>query len=151
QMRAVSGFLSYDSCRSWDATFANRITATGSCDPSIPTNLLWDPVTNPSGVKCSAAEQYVTQLGVDRRTGFARSPLDNVGVQYGLAALDAKQITAQQFADLNARIGGFDFSGAPAPTRTQADPKALAAAYRDDLVNSARQGLRQTAVIDQRI
>jgi hypothetical protein len=151
QMRAVSGFTSYDSCVSWDATFANRITATGSCDPSIPTNLLWDPVTNPDGVKCSAAEQYVTQLGVDRRTGFARSPLDNVGVQYGLAALDAGQITGQQFADLNAGVGGFDFTGAPVPTRTTGDPKALAASYRDDLDNSASQGLAQTAVIDQRI
>src|SRR5215475_9909557 len=151
QMREVSGFRSYDSCVSWDATFANRITATGSCDPSIPTSLLWDPVTNPDGVKCSAAEQYVTQLGVNKKTGFARSPLDNVGVQYGLTALNAKQITEQQFADLNARIGGFDFTGAPVPTRTQADPKALTAAYRDDLVNSTRQGLRQTAVIDQRI
>ncbi|HKE66044.1 MAG TPA: DUF6351 family protein, partial [Micromonosporaceae bacterium] len=151
QMREVSGFRSYDSCVSWDATFANRITATDSCDPSIPTDLLWDPVTNPHGVKCAAAEQYVTQLGVNRQTGFARSPLDNVGVQYGLGALKAGQITAQQFADLNVGVGGFDFTGAPVSTRTTADPKALAASYRDDLVNSAQQGLRETPVIDQRI
>jgi hypothetical protein len=151
QMRQVSGFTSYDSCRSWDATFANRITATGSCDPSIPTSLLWNPDTNPDGVKCSATEQYVNQLGRDRRTGFTRSPLDNVGVQYGLAALDAGQITAQQFADLNSTIGGFDVTGAPVPTRTQADPRALAVSYRDDLVDSGGQGLAETAVLDQRI
>jgi hypothetical protein len=150
QMRQVSGFTSYDSCRSWDVTFANRITATGSCDPSIPTNLLWNPVTNPNGVKCSAAEQYVNQLGRNPRTGFTRSPLDNVGVQYGLAALEAGQITAQQFADLNKNIGGFDFTGAPVPTRTQGDPHALAMSYRDDLVNSGGQGLADTAVLDQR-
>jgi len=151
EMLAVSGFRSYDSCVSWDATFANRITATGSCDPSIPKDLLWDPVTNPKGVKCSAAEQYVTQLGVDGRTGFARSPLDNVGVQYGLTALNAKQITEQQFADLNAGVGGFDFTGAPVATRTKGDASALAASYRDDLDNSASQGLAETAVIDQRL
>jgi hypothetical protein len=151
QMREVSGFRSYDSCRSWDATFANRITATGSCDPSIPTDLLWNPVTNPDGVKCSATEQYVNQLGRDPRTGFTRSALDNVGVQYGLAALDAGQITAQQFADLNKNMGGFDFTGAPVPTRTEADPPALAASYHDDLVNSGGQGLADTAVLDQRI
>jgi hypothetical protein len=150
QQRLVSGFTSYDSCRSWDATFASRITATGSCDPSIPAALLWNPVTNPDGVKCSAAEQMVNQLGRDPRTGFARSPLDNVGIQYGLAALLAGQLTAQQFADLNAGVGGFDYTGKPMAARTQADPKALAAAYRDSLVNSGGLGLAETPVIDQR-
>jgi Tannase-like family of unknown function (DUF6351) len=151
QQRAVSGFTVYSTCRSWDATFANRVTATDSCDPSIPVELRWDPVTNPTGVKCSVSEQLVTQLGRDPRTGFARSPLDNVGVQYGLAALLDGQITAQQFADLNANIGGFDHTGTPVPQRTQADRKALAASYRADLVNSGRQGLAETAVIDQRL
>jgi hypothetical protein len=42
QQRAVSGFPSYDSCVFWDAAFANRITATDSCDPSIPVALRWD-------------------------------------------------------------------------------------------------------------
>ena len=149
--RAVSGFVSYDSCVSWDATFANRITATDSCDPSIPVALRWDPVTNPNGVKCSAYEQNVNQLGRDPRTGFARSTLDNVGVQYGLQALRDNQISAQQFADLNAHIGGFDYVGRPVPQRTEADPRALDAAYRDDLVNSGGLGLAGTPVIDQRI
>jgi hypothetical protein len=150
QQRAVAGFTSYDTCLSWDATFANRITATDSCDPSIPVNLRWDPVTNPDGVKCSAAEQYVNQLGRDPNTGFTRNVLDNVGVQYGLQALIDKDITPQQFADLNASIGGYDVTGKPVAQRTLADPKALAASYRDDLVNSGGQGLGQTAVIDQR-
>jgi hypothetical protein len=151
QQLAVAGFRSYDSCVSWDATFANRVTATDSCDPSIPVALRWDPVTNPGGVKCSAAEQFVNQLGRDPRTGFARSPMDNVGVQYGLQALRDGQLTAQQFADLNAHIGGFDYTGKLVPRRTEADPKALAASYADDLVNSGGQGLATTAVIDQRI
>jgi hypothetical protein len=151
QQRAVSGFRVYDTCYSWDATFANRITATDSCDPSIPVALRWDPVTNPDGVKCSAAEQMVNQLGRDPRTGFARSPLDNVGVQYGLAALRDGTITAQQFVDLNAGVGGFDYTGKPRPARTVGDLRALLASYRDDLLNSGGQGLRETAVLDQRI
>lgn len=150
QRRAVSGFRSYDSCASWDATFASRITATDSCDSSIPVALRWNPVTNPDGVKCSAAEQLVNQLGRDPRTGFARSPMDNVGIQYGLQALRDGQISAQQFADLNAGIGGFDHTGKPVPRRTEADPRALAASYRDDLVNSGGLGLADTPVIDQR-
>ncbi|GAA5201251.1 DUF6351 family protein [Rugosimonospora acidiphila] len=151
QQQAVSGYRSYDTCRSWDATFASRITATGSCDSSIPVSLRWDPVTNPTGVKCSAAEQLVDQLGRNPRTGFANSPVDNTGVQYGLAALLGGQINAQQFADLNANIGGFDYTGRPVPQRSQADSRALAASYRDDLVNSGGLGLADTPVIDQRI
>ena len=118
---------------------------------AIPVADRWDPVTNPAGIKCNANEQLVNQFGRDPRTGFVRSTLDSVGVQYGLSALDTGQITPAQFADLNANIGGIDVTGAPSPQRTAADPHALAAAYEDDLINSASQGLRTTPVIDQRI
>ena len=151
QQRAISGFRAYSTCLSWDATFANRVTATDSCDPSIPVNLRWNPTTNPDGVKCSAAEQMVNQLGRDPRTGFARSPLDNIGVQYGLQSLRDGVITAQQFVDLNAGIGGYDYTGKLVPQRSTADPRALFATYRDDLLNSGRQGLAETAVVDQRL
>jgi hypothetical protein len=151
QQREISGFGFYDTCRSWDATFASRVTATGSCDSSIPVALRWDPVTNPDGVRCSAAEQMVNQLGRDPRTGFARSPLDNTGVQYGLAALRAGQVTPEQFVTLNERIGGYDVAGNLVPGRSVADRRALHAVYTDDLVNSGGQGLAVTPVIDQRI
>ena len=39
--------------------------------------------------------------------GFARSPWDNVGVQYGLAALKSGSITGEQFLDLNANVGSW--------------------------------------------
>jgi Tannase-like family of unknown function (DUF6351) len=39
--------------------------------------------------------------------GFARVPWDNVGVQYGLDALRAGQITPEEFLDLNAGVGGW--------------------------------------------
>ena len=150
QITAVAGYGSYDSCFSWDKTFANAVTATGSCDPSIPLSLQWNPVTNPDGIKCSSTEQNVNQLGRNPRTGFARSPLDNVGVQYGLAALDAGHITPAQFAELNASIGGYDVAGNLVPQRTAADPKALKAAYRDDLALAGGQGLATTPIIDMR-
>ncbi len=150
QRLAISGFPTYDTCVSWDATFANRITATDSCNPAIPVAARWDPVTNPRGVKCSAFEQYVNQLGRNPRPGFVRSTLDNVGVQYGLQALNSGQLTPGQFVQLNASIGGFDYTGQPVPQRSTADPAALRAAYADDLVNSAGLGLRTTPIIDQR-
>jgi Tannase-like family of unknown function (DUF6351) len=39
--------------------------------------------------------------------GFARVPWDNVGVQYGLAALRAGEITPEEFLDLNVGVGGW--------------------------------------------
>lgn len=151
QRTAVAGYLTYSPCRSWELTFLNRATATDSCDPVIPAEDVWDPETNPDGVRCQAAEQWVNQLGRDRRTGFVRPVLDNVGVQYGLAALEARRITPAQFAALNAGVGGYDVAGEPIRTRTTADERALRAAYSSGLVNSAGTGLRTTPIIDQRM
>lgn len=151
QQRAVAGFGFFSTCRSWDLTFANRGTATGSCDSSIPVELRWDPVTNPDGVRCNSTEQIVTQLGRDPRTGFARSPLDNIGVQYGLSALQAGTIDAEQFVQLNEAIGGFDVVGNLVPQRNVADRRALAAVYADNLFTGGGQGLATTPVIDQRV
>jgi len=150
QRRAVSGYIAYNTCASWVLTFLSRSTPTGSCPAAIPVDARWDPVTNPDGVKCSAAEQWVNQLGRDPRTGLVRSPADNTGVQYGLSALASGTITAEQFVALNEGIGGFDTAGKPTPDRAVADPRALSASYADDLTNSGGLGLRTTPVIDQR-
>ena len=45
--------------------------------------------------------------GTDPGTGFARVPWDNVGVQYGLRALADGDLTAEEFVDLNARVGAW--------------------------------------------
>jgi hypothetical protein len=150
QRAAIAGYNDFLTCVSWDVTFANRSTATDSCNAAIPVSARWNPVTNPNGVKCNANEQLVNQLGRNPSTGFVRSTLDNVGVQYGLTALRAGQITPAQFVTMNANIGGLDVTGKLAAARTAADPKALAATYADDLINSAGQGLRDTPIIDQR-
>jgi hypothetical protein len=156
QKTAISGFGFYSSCPSWDTSFANRIQATASCDPSIPATVpgdpdtVWNAATNPNGVRCSALEQIVNQLGVDPATGFPNSYVDNVGVQYGLAALESGAISPAQFADLNAHIGGYDYLGNPSPQRSQASPFALHAMYADDINVTGGQGLRTTPVIDQR-
>ncbi|HEX4283214.1 MAG TPA: DUF6351 family protein [Solirubrobacteraceae bacterium] len=147
---AIAGYNDYESCVSWDATFANRSTATGSCDPTvIPPAEQWS-LANPNGIICDSNEQIVNQLGIDPTTGFPNSPLDNVGLQYGLAALNSGAITPAEFATLNADIGGMNFAGSLVAQRTEASRKALRAVYADDLVNSASLGLRTTPVIDQR-
>lgn len=45
--------------------------------------------------------------GTHPDTGFARFPWDNVGIQYGLRAFTDGEITAEQFLDLNARVGSW--------------------------------------------
>jgi hypothetical protein len=49
----------------------------------------------------------VNVYGRDPATGYARSTWDNVGVQYGLAALRSGDLSAEEFLDLNASVGGW--------------------------------------------
>jgi Tannase-like family of unknown function (DUF6351) len=149
ERRAIAGYVDYSTCTSW-GSFLSRITPTDSCGPAIPAADRWDITANPHGVRCSAAEQWVNQLGRDPRTGFVRAVLDNVGVQYGLAALESGEISAAQFVRLNAGIGGYNVLGDRVGRRMSADQKALAAAYESGLVNTTGLGLRTTPIIDQR-
>ena len=63
--------------------------------------------------------------GRDPATNFARSPPDNVGLQYGLDAVNKGLISAEEFVTLNEKIGGYDRDGIPAPARTVGDQLAL--------------------------
>lgn len=150
QRRAIEGFATTSTCVSWLATFANRVKATASCPDAVPVRVRWNARTNPTGVKCDAFEQVINILGKDPSTGYARRTLDNVGMQYGLEALESGVITPQEFVRLNAAIGGFDENGNRTAQRTSADRTALKRAYWSDLMNSAAQGLKDTAIIDQR-
>ena len=76
-------------------------------------------------------------------------PIDNVGVQYGLSALQGLQITPAQFVDLNAKIGGLDIDINPTAKRIAADEPALANAYRSGMINETNN-LDRTAIIDCR-
>src|SRR6185295_10084840 len=108
-----------------------------TCQPPVPRGLIYDALKNPKGIRCSVYDNQVTIYGRDPKTGFARRPLDNTGVQYGLAAFNAGKITAAQFLDLNERIGGYDDDGNAIDRRSVADHEALRIAYRTGRVNSA--------------
>jgi hypothetical protein len=75
--------------------------------------------------------------------------VDNVGVQYGLSALQSLQITPAQFVDLNARLGGLNIDINPTAQRISADRPALANAYRSGMINETNN-LGQTPIIDCR-
>ena len=87
----------------------------------MPKAQVFDATTNPTGTRCDLADANVNILGTDPATGFARRPLDNVGVAYGLKALTNGTITVDQFLDLNAAVGGYDINGQIQPTRTVGD------------------------------
>ena len=104
----------------------------------------------PDGRAVRHLRPHRQQPGRDRKTGFARRPIDNVGVQYGLAALNAGAISVDMFLDLNQRIGGYDVDGNYVSARTVADEDALKAAYESGRVTNGGLGLRTTPIIDYR-
>jgi len=57
-------------------------------------------------VKWSFWQDLVNVLGVDKQ-GYGLSTWDNVGVQYGLIALQNEMITVNEFIDLNSKIGSW--------------------------------------------
>jgi hypothetical protein len=116
----------------------------------IPDALIYDPVTNPTGARCTVQDNTVNGLGIDPDTGFARRPYDNVGVQYGLKAFNAGQISAQQFIELNERVGGFDIDGNIVQSRSVADRETLRIAYSFGRANTGGGGLASVPIVDAR-
>lgn len=97
-------------------------------------------------------DHVINAYGRDPSTGFARRPIDNIGVQYGLAALNAGKISIDQLLDLNEKIGGYDYDndGKIVPARSVADPLALRAAYQTGRVTFGGAGLTMVPIIDVR-
>jgi len=122
----------------------------GTCNAAVPVSMRYDRLTNPTGVRCDLYDHMVNIFGRDPATGFARRPIDNVGVQYGLGALNSGAISKAQFLDVNQRIGGYDNDGNYVSTRTVGDVEALKIAYATGRVTYGGQGLRHTPVIDYR-
>ena len=117
--------------------------------------------TNPGGTRCSIADLAKNLLGPEKPSvwsaaekkighGFARQPFDNVGVQYGLAALrerrdNAGPVRRSQRPDRRRATS----TSTRVAQRRVADQPALGNAYRTGLINEANN-LNQTAIIDCR-
>jgi Tannase-like family of unknown function (DUF6351) len=117
--------------------------------PGVEADQLYDPDTNPDGVRCTFQDYMVNVFGRRPGDGFARRPWDNVGVQYGLQPLLDGLITAGQFADINSKIGGRTIDHEYQQAREEADLFALDAMYRSGAVNGANH-LDEVAIIDLR-
>jgi hypothetical protein len=115
----------------------------------LPISQVFDPVTNPGGLRCSGQDHAISIWGVADASGRARSTRDNVGVQYGLAALVSGAITAEEFVVLNEGVGGVDGDGLPTAERSRADLESLPIAYLAGIVSDAAH-LALEPIIDLR-
>src|SRR3954454_6392075 len=121
----------------------------------------YEPNTNPGGVRCTIQDAAINVLGQRPESvwtpqekqvgkGWAGVPTDNVGVQYGLKALQEAKITPAQFVDLNQKMGGISLVDAKyTPERLEADRPTLGNAYRTGMINEGNN-LDRTAIIDCR-
>jgi hypothetical protein len=133
---------------------------TDACS-GVTTAQRYNAKTNPGGVRCTIQDAAVNVFGPEPRKlwskvehkighGFVRIPVDNVGVQYGLSSLRSGAITAAQFVDLNAKVGGVNIDTNPTTHRiSAAGSPSLARAYRSGMINEANN-LGSTAIIDCR-
>ena len=161
QRAAVSGHLSAATCVAWvEGTGTDRTLndpglgcTMGNFDGGHVVNQepewVYDPQANPDGARCTLQDYQVAMFGRRASDGFANRPFDNVGVQYGLRALESGIITPGQFADLNERIGGYDIDLNWQAERSAADPYALEVAYRTGMVTHGGN-LASVPIIDQR-
>ena len=149
QRRAIGGFSTWGTC---DRSYAGRPGRLDprDCDADIPKELRYDPMTNPKGARCSIYDGMASIFTRDPKTGFARRPHDNVGVQYGLGALNAGVITKNDFIDLNERVGGYDIDTNWQAARTTGDEAAIRIAYQSGQTMMGVGGLKETPIIDAR-
>ena len=145
QQSLVLGGNAPSSCAVWKAAFESILTP-GDETGQVPADQVYDPATNPRGVRGTLWDYSVAQLGrraspswtsMEKRVrqGFANNPLDTEGIQYGLTALEAGLLTPAQFVDLNAKVGGHDVDHRATATRTRGDPAGVVAMYRSGFLN----------------
>lgn len=126
------------------------------CSAEIPSMLHYHPQNNPGGARCSIYDGMRNVFGeklypeINTERPFAVSPHDNVGVQYGLMALNQGLIDKTTFLDINEKFGGWDIDYQPSTERTQADSDAIRIAYETGRITNGSAGLSRVPIIDDR-
>lgn len=121
-------------------------------DPAVGCN---DPadqwsLANLTGKRCTLQDFLINIFGPrDSSTGYAKTPQDNVGIQYGYNALNAGTISAEKFVALNEQVGGYDINGRWQPARMTADAGAVETTHKSGRVTHGRY-LGEVAIIDRR-
>ena len=115
----------------------------------LPPGEAYNPVTNPTGPRCSVQDYQRNIWGHGGPRDAAPLPFDNTGVQYGLRALQDGTITPAQFLDLNAQIGTIDNEGGFAPGRSSMSDEMAATFFRSGQTTDAHR-LADVPIIDVR-
>jgi hypothetical protein len=147
-------------CEDWDTSFADLLVADEGCS-RIPEAMRYSRATG-TGERCTLQDNLVHYMGVDPETGYARRPVDNVGVQYGYRALVDGVISVEEFLYLNRHVGSYDDEGYgpwdagrrdtdlardEVQPRMAMDPDLAGDLYRNGFV-TGRGALDQAPVID---
>jgi hypothetical protein len=160
-MARAAGLQSFSVCVAWAVSYSGIFDpdGAGGCDvPEREPERLYNAETNPTGVRCSYQDYAVNVLGtrpperwgkIEQQIGhgFANRPYDNVGLIYGLRALQSGGITTAQFVDLNAKAGSVGMDYETLPTRIEGDPAGIVNAYRAGQMNEAHE-LDRVPIID---
>lgn len=156
----IDGHRDPSDCEAWNATFWPVADPSRASNCNLPQKDVYNPQTNPRGTRCDLQDYQIDIWGrrprfewgpVEKKIGrgFAERPFDNVGVEYGLNALERGLITPAEFADLNAKAGGADVDGNSIPQRNFMDRRTAITAYRAGQITDARQ-LADVPIIDLR-
>ena len=165
QRAAVNGHLTSGYCTTWVNSFLGQFlpTNTNNCGFGFPASIVYDPTLRPNGVRCDTdggpqEPQWGTFVDVDGNTK-TKLPYDNVGVQYGLKALQEGVISPEEFVSLNEGVGGYSndrvWSGGSTaiPTipaaRMVAQTDVLPTIYKSGILVDGKQ-LAKVAHIDVR-
>jgi hypothetical protein len=147
QMNAVSG-------KYWGYCVSNGTryprARTDGCDAGVLAAVDKDPALKAKPPRCTFQDNLVNVFGADPKTGFANNPFDNVGVQYGLKALNDGVITMAQFIDINTRIGGHDVDGKIVAQRQVGSEAAIKASYMTGRINEMTGGIKDVIYVDWR-
>ncbi|MBK9316890.1 MAG: hypothetical protein IPM55_21990 [Acidobacteria bacterium] len=147
---AVEGYTK-GTCAAWERSFVPVLTATNARGCAMSdSSRIYDPKKNPKGARCTMQEMRANIYGRDPVTGFARKPQDNIGLQYGLEALNIGAINIDEFLELNEKLGGNDIDGNFVPERSSGDLIAIKALYRSGLINSGGGGLANVPILHAR-
>ncbi len=133
---AVEGHPNHVNSIVFDSVYWTDLGVPDDGCAGVPAEQNYNADTNPGGVRCGLADYMINVLGPRPQSvwtapekkvghGFAGLPLGDVGVQFGLEALQKGQITPAQFVDLNAKIGGTDIDINSIPQRSEPDEPAL--------------------------
>jgi len=164
QVKAMTGYLSinpdlfvtgelHEMSRVRGDRMDPRVAFQDGVDPGTRPQDRYDPATNPFGARGDVYDHTINVYGVIPNTPvrgvarFAQRPVDNVGVQYGLGAMNDGKISVEDFLDLNANIGGVDIDFNHIASRTVFYPDATKRAYQGGRILYGGGGLASTAMI----